>query len=453
MSKIEQFLEALEPILNHVDDGVLIAEQNDDVLYYNSRFKELIPLVQSTSFRTLHDLPSLNLKKLSLRAALDAGEEDAASRPSGSFVEFDHTMDLNDSTRHLHIRSGLMQLPCSNDLMRVVMIRDRTEHKKLEAVLAHAETSGLITNDSHMLEVIAKLEQIAPSQAFILLQGESGTGKTQLARYLHQQSTRANKPYVEVNCAAIPHSLIESELFGHVKGAFTGAHKHREGRFQSANGGTLFLDEISEVPLELQAKLLRAVQDQKFEMVGSDETIKVDVRIISATNRNLRKEVDEGGFRADLFYRLAVIPVHIPPLRERPGDISLLIKHFNDQLVQRGYADNLVWHNEALGKMLDYEWPGNVRELRNAVEHGMICAKKNTVTVASLPQDINNSTQHPSLMNTSYSIADNTEQREKIINALREAKGNKADAAEHLGINRTTLWRRIQRLGIAEKDV
>jgi len=451
MSKIEQFLEALEPILNHVDEGVLISEQNDNVLYYNSRFRELVSLNDSEPLTSLLDLKAFNIKKQILRAAIDAGEVDAASRPTGSFVEFDHTLDVDDSSRFLNIRTGLMHLPCSTELMRVVMVRDRTEHKQLAAVLSRAEDSGLITNDPQMLEIIARLEQIAPSQAFVLLQGESGTGKTQLARYLHQQSSRSDNPYVEVNCAAIPHSLIESELFGHVKGAFTGAHQRREGRFQAANGGTLFLDEISEIPLELQAKLLRAVQEQCFEMVGSDKTVKVDVRVISATNRNLRNEVDAGHFRADLFYRLAVIPVNIPPLRQRPGDISLLIKQVGEQLVQRGYPANLHWNNEALRTMLNYDWPGNVRELRNAVEHGMICAKNNTISVSSLPQDISagkNTTRHS--LQTPVDI-ENGQQRDKIIDALSESQGNRAMAAKKLGINRSTLWRRMQRLGINEE--
>jgi len=450
MSKTEQFLEALEPILNHVDEGVLIAEQTDNVLYYNSRFRELVSLPESIKLVSLQELKSFNIKKLILRAAIDAGEVDAASRPTGSFVEFEHTLELENTSIPLHVRSGLISLPSRLEPVRVVMVKDRTEHKQLAAVLSHSSDSGLITNDAQMLEIVARLEQIAPSQAFVLLQGESGTGKTQLARYLHQQSTRNKKSYIEVNCAAIPHSLIESELFGHVKGAFTGAHQRREGRFQAANGGTLFLDEISEIPLALQAKLLRAVQDQCFEMVGSDKTIKVDVRVISATNRNLRNQVDEGQFRADLFYRLAVIPINIPPLRDRPGDISLLIKQFVKQLVERGYPDNLKWNSEALSMMLDYSWPGNVRELRNAVEHGMICANENEITVNSLPQDISLRNLSSSPMGNSISQHENNLQREKIIDALKQVNGNRAEAAENLGINRTTLWRRMQKFGIDE---
>ena len=452
MNKTEQFLEALEPILNHVDEGIVIAEQTDHILYYNSRFRELVSVPDESNLQSLSELKSFNIKKLILRAAIDAGEVDAASRPTGSFVEFEHTLELESSSVPLHIRSGLVTLPSSTELVRVVMIKDRTEHKQLAAVLSHSTDSGLITNDAQMLEIIARLEQIAPSQAFVLLQGESGTGKTQLARYLHQQSTRSRKPYVEVNCAAIPHSLIESELFGHVKGAFTGAHQRREGRFQAANGGTLFLDEVSEIPLELQAKLLRAVQDQCFEMVGSDKTTKVDVRVITATNRQLRDDVDTGQFRADLYYRLAVIPINIPPLRERPGDISLLIKQFVKELVERGYPDKLNWHSEALSMMLDYNWPGNVRELRNAVEHGMICANNGEITISSLPQDISAKRTSSTSSSRSNTQHENEQQRDHIIQALQQANGNRAEAAEKLGINRTTLWRRMQRFGIDDTN-
>lgn len=283
-----------------------------------------------------------------------------------------------------------------------------------------------------------------------MLQGESGAGKTQIARMIHQQSDRAHKPFVEVNCAAIPESLIESELFGHIKGSFTGAMQDRSGRFQAANGGTLFLDEISEIPFHLQAKLLKAVQDQSFEMVGSDDTLKVNVRIISASNRDLREQVDQNIFRADLYYRLAVIPLTIPSLRDRPGDVPVLIKHFCNRMEKRGYdSAQLECNPDAMKLMLNYPWPGNVRELENAVEHGIICAQGNSVGPESLPQhiqDYSHSRKMPLTKQTN--LAEEHIQRVQIENVMREADGNKSKAAQLLGIDRTTLWRRMQKLGI-----
>lgn len=449
MSQLDMFVDALETILHHVEDGILIADSNQNVLYHNQLFRELLDVPEGQKLLTLPDLEGLNLKKEILRAAIDAGQSDAASRPVDEFVEFEYNHQVGGSACHLRIRTGIVRSPCTTDPLRMLIVRDYTDKHQLASMLSHAEDSGLLTKDSQMLDIIARLEQIAPSPAFILLQGESGTGKTQLARYIHSQSERCNGPYVEVNCAAIPQSLIESELFGHVKGAFTGAHQKREGRFQSAHGGTLFLDEISEVPIELQAKLLRAVQDQSFEMVGSDKTVKVDVRVITASNRNLREAVDDGSFRADLYYRLAVIPIYIPALHERPGDIPLLIQHFSKQLTGRGYPDDIQWSPEAMSLMMNYPWPGNVRELRNAVEHGIICAEDGMVNLNSLPQDMKKVSPLTSQANDNSSRL----QRDEIITALKNAKGNRAEAAELLGINRTTLWRRMQKLGIEENAI
>jgi transcriptional regulator with GAF, ATPase, and Fis domain len=302
--------------------------------------------------------------------------------------------------------------------------------------------SAIITRNSAMEEVLAKARLVASGDASILIQGESGTGKTLLARMIHKKSNCAQGPLVEVNCAAIPDSLLESELFGHVKGAFTGAVTDRAGRFQAADGGTLFLDEISEIPLHLQPKLLKALDEQCFQMVGSDKNMEVNVRIIAATNQNLREMVDAGEFRADLYYRLAVIPIDVPALRERIGDIPLLIRHICDGLISRGYPNNIQCSEEAMRHMMDYPWPGNVRELANAVEHGMILARNGEVTLPCLPADVRN------YINGHQDPEDHLEQqRTEIENALIAAHGNRVEAARALGIDRSTLWRRMNRLG------
>ena len=439
----------LEAIVSYIDEGVIIADPSGNVIYQNPSAMELLGM-HNEPITHLHDIGNFNLQKTMLRAAIDAGEMDAAGRPTGQFVRFEHKLIIEDANRYLQFHCGLINTSHKNDKLRLIMIRDKTEQRQLEAVF-DPSLQDMMTNDPRMLEILHRIQQIAPTNASILLQGESGTGKTQLARMIHRFSHRSHMPFVEVNCAAIPESLIESELFGHIKGAFTGASHERAGRFQSAHKGTLFLDEVTEMPLHLQAKLLRAVQDQEFEMVGSDKTIKVDVRIISASNRNLKDMVNHDQFRADLFYRLAVIPLTIPSLQKRPGDIPVLIDHFCERLALRGYdTSNLECSNDAMRVMMDYPWPGNVRELENAVEHGIICATGNQVGVESLPQDIRDYINGDLLNNDNATLErrEGDKFRRKIEVALKQCDGNKAKAAQLLNIDRSTLWRRMQKLNI-----
>jgi len=440
----------LEAIVSYIDEGVIIADPSGNVIYQNPSAMQLFGMENEPVTR-LRDIGSFNLQKAMLRAAIDAGEMDAAGRPTGQFVRFEHKVEINDSHRYLQFHCGLIDTNIKNERLRLIMVRDKTEQRRLEAVFDHS-LQDMSTNDPRMLEILNRIQQIAPTNASLLLQGESGTGKTQLARMIHRYSHRSHMPFVEVNCAAIPESLIESELFGHIRGAFTGASHERTGRFQSAHKGTLFLDEITEMPLHLQAKLLRAVQDQEFEMVGSDKTIKVDVRIISASNRNLKDMVNNDEFRADLFYRLAVIPLTIPSLRQRPGDIPVLIDHFCQRLSLRGYnTSELKCSNDAMRLMMDYPWPGNVRELENAIEHGIICTTGEIVEPESLPQDIRDY-QQGDLLNKQTVTPERRagdKDRRNIEAALKQCGGNKAQAAQLLGIDRTTLWRRMQKINMA----
>lgn len=439
----------LEAIVSYIDEGVIIANPTGNVIYQNPAAMELFGM-HNEPVTHLREIGDFNLQKSMLRAAIDAGEIDAAGRPTGQFVLFEHRIKVNDIYHYLQFHCGLINIDNKDEKLRLILIRDKTDQRRLEAVF-DPSLQDISTNDPRMLEILNRLHQIAPTEASVLLQGESGTGKTQLARMIHRFSQRSHKPFVEVNCAAIPESLIESELFGHVKGAFTGASHQRIGRFQAAHRGTLFLDEVSEMPLHLQAKLLRAVQDQEFEMVGSDETIKVDIRIIAASNRNLKEMVNLDEFRADLFYRLAVIPLTIPSLRQRPGDIPVLIDHFCDLLGKRGYnTEELECSQDAIRLMMDYPWPGNVRELENAVEHGIICAKGNQVDEESLPQDIREY-QHRNLIHNNKSIKQKSEDeklRRTISEVLKQCDGNKAKTAQMLGIDRSTLWRRMEKLKI-----
>lgn len=438
------FAPLFENIVSYLDEGIMVADNLGNVLYHNKAVCNLLGLSSKKLISKLSDINIFNLQKSILRAAIDAGEVDAAGKPSNNVICFEQQINTDGRFRLIEIMSRLISDDKTKEKHRLLLFRDRTDSRHLEAVF-HPLGKDLTTQDPRMMEIIQLINQIAPTNAFILLQGESGTGKTQLGRMIHTQSNRAKEAFIEVNCAAIPESLIESELFGHVKGAFTGATSDRLGRFQSADNGTLFLDEVGEIPLHLQAKLLRAIQDQEFEMVGSDKPVNVNVRIISASNKDLRSMVDKGKFRADLYYRLAVIPITIPSLRERPGDIQLLSKLFCRRLVARGYPDNITCTSEATNMMMNYHWPGNVRELENAVEHGLICAINDQVKPESLPQNI----RDYNLQKTrDIDDIDEDEHAREIESLLRSVGGNKTEAARILGVNRTTLWRWIQKYNI-----
>ena len=294
--------------------------------------------------------------------------------------------------------------------------------------------------------VLYKVEQIAPSDTIVLVLGETGTGKELVARAIHGLSPRKDRVLVKVNCATLPSNLIESELFGHEKGAFTGAYARQLGRFEVANGATLFLDEIGELPLELQAKLLRVIQDGEFERLGSSGTIKVDVRVIAATNRNLEEEIRKGRFREDLWYRLSIFPITVPPLRERMEDIALLVDFFVDKISKRLGKSIANIPKSVMNSLQDYQWPGNVRELENVLERAVINSsgpKLRLVDELKKP--------HKNLTTTQITLEE--VEREHIVRVLEQTNwkvSGKNGAAEILGLNRSTLRARIRKLGILQ---
>ena len=442
MEGIGDLYPLLEAIVAFMEEGVIIADGQGRVLYQNPAAGEMLGARSNEPIRELGRIGDFDL--------MAAISEASRRKPYTAFVRFERRLpDPEGTPRDIRFHCGLVEGPLGRAKLRLVITQEVTEQRRLEAAMDLAGRE-LVSNDPRMLEILRRIEQISPTNAFVLLQGESGTGKTQVARLIHRLSGRAEHPFVEVNCAAIPESLIESELFGHIKGAFTGATQDRPGRFQAAHRGTLFLDEVGEIPLHLQAKLLKAIQEQEFEMVGSDKPVKVDARMISASNRNLRDMVDAGEFRADLYYRLAVIPLSIPPLRERPGDIPLLLKHFCEKLQTKGYAAGATCSPEAMRLMMDYPWPGNVREMENAIEHGLICAVNNSVLPESLPQDIReyDEINRRRLRDDGAAEAEPDDQRRRIEEALTHAGGNRTMAARLLGIDRSTLWRRMQKLGL-----
>ncbi len=322
-------------------------------------------------------------------------------------------------------------------------LRDTTRvlHQEVDRLTA---TEGMESANSAMRELLATAVKVAGSEATVLITGESGTGKEVLARLIHRNSARRAGPMVCVNCSAIPETLIESELFGHVKGAFTGAVASRKGRFQTASGGTLFLDEIAELRPEMQAKLLRVIQEQEVEPVGADRPEKVDVRIIAATNRNLQEEIAAGRFREDLYYRLSVIPLHLPPLRERKEDIPALVNHFLRKL---GAPPTVRFSDRALAAMQAYDWPGNIRELQNAVERCVILRRGEVIDDWQPPVSSRPATGLvPDIPDEGISLEE--VEKELIRKALAKSGGNRSEAARLLRIPRHVLIYRLEKFGI-----
>lgn len=310
-----------------------------------------------------------------------------------------------------------------------------------------AEFCGIVGKDPKMQVVYKLIQDIAPTDATVLIQGESGTGKELVARAIHQQSDRRRNSFVVINCSAYPDTLLESELFGHEKGAFTGAIRQRAGRFEQADGGTVFLDEIGEIPPSSQIKLLRVLQTQSFERVGGERTLKVNVRILAATNKDLVKDVQRGSFREDLYYRLNVIPIVLPPLRQRPNDIPLLAKVFLQRFATEQKKNIDEFSPESMRMLLDYGWPGNVRELENTVEHAVVLAKGNRIETSDLPTVLR-SQPKPNPSNNLPLMGES--ERALIERALEESNWDKKKAAGRLGIGRTTLYSKLRKYRIAK---
>jgi len=307
---------------------------------------------------------------------------------------------------------------------------------------------SIIGKSEPMKKVFETIELVAPSRANVLIYGESGTGKEMIADAIHHNSPRNQKPYVKVHCAAIPETLLESELFGHEKGAFTGAIARKRGRFELANQGSIFLDEIGEISLQMQVKLLRVIQQREFERVGGESPIKVDVRIISATNKNLKEEIENGNFREDLYYRLDVVSIQVPPLREKKDDIPLMVHKFIEEFAHENNKPVEGITNGALSALVSYRWPGNVRELRNVIESIVVLTKSNIINEQDLPGYILTKDEQSSLK-LSAGISLPEAERELILFTLENSGGNKTRAAETLKIGRKTLHRKLAEYGIA----
>jgi formate hydrogenlyase transcriptional activator len=334
----------------------------------------------------------------------------------------------------------------------IAELKDKLAREKLyleEEIRSTSDFEGIIGQSSALRQALQLAETVATSDSTVLLLGETGTGKELVARAIHERSRRNARTFVELNCAAIPTGLLESELFGHERGAFTGAVTQKIGRLELADQGTLFLDEVGDIPLELQPKLLRVLQDREFERLGSTRTKKVDIRLIAATNRDLDRMIEEKQFRSDLYYRLNVFPIRLPPLRERPEDIPLLVRYFSQKYARRMQKRIENIPAAALRKLARWHWPGNVRELQNLVERAVILTRSSTLAI-SVPELTNGGA------NLAPARARNVDEQDRIVQILKETKGRVGGpkgAAARLGLKRTTLLTRMKKLGIDARKI
>ncbi|MHC4875646.1 MAG: sigma-54 interaction domain-containing protein [Planctomycetota bacterium] len=377
---------------------------------------------------------------------------------------------IHGSVRMLTDESGTLAgaVGCFTDLTDFVLANEKITLLE-EQTRRRDSFERLVGRSAPMQEVFRRLRLAAQSDVTVFISGESGTGKELAAGAIHSVSDRRDKPFIAVNCSAIPETLLESELFGHVKGSFTGAVRDKVGVFQAAEGGTLFLDEIGDVSPLLQLKLLRVLQEREIRRVGDDKATPVDVRLVTATNRNLMELIQAGDFREDFYYRIHVFEIHLPALRERREDIVLLAERFIEEMSQLHRRTVSGIARDALQRMMDYDWPGNVRELRNAIEHAFVTVTGDTITLFDLPSEIRTPVPRSSEPATPPSVAASKssststkpepldlatltpkqqKDRQKVLAALEQTDGNKAAAARLLGISRVTMWKKVRRYGI-----
>jgi PAS domain S-box-containing protein len=429
-----------EAVLGSITDGVFTIDVDGRITCFNRAAETITGFQRDEAIgRRCHEVFRSNICKeaCALRYTIETG------RPVVNLMVHIITADgveipVSISTSPLRDKQGQLVggVETFRDLRQVEHLR-----KQLESTYTFAD---IISKSDEMRQVLDLLPTVAKSESTVLILGESGTGKELVARAIHDLSGRARGPFVAINSAGIPETLIESELFGHEAGAFTGAVKARPGRFALASGGTLFLDEIGDLPLLLQSKLLRVLQERTYEPVGGTKTREADVRIVAATNRDLGAMVEQGQFRSDLFYRINVIPLTLPPLRERLQDVPLLVDHFVGRFSAVQDKQIIGVSPEALGLLMAHNYPGNVRELENIVEHGVVLCPGSMIKKEHLPRSLN---PQPLPLLAAGSLEDF--ERQFILAALAQNDNNRLATAKQLGIHKTTLFRRIRKLGIA----
>ena len=451
----ELFRTALESLA----EGILITDQRSRVIFANGRMEEI------TGYRRQEMLGEVSHRLLLPPEEWPIQERRLAERLHGGREDYEHQIRHKDGVlRWVRVRAA-PYVDISGQVIGTLGALTCIEtEKQLEATNAtllgelSGQTGQLIGHSPALIKVVEQIRLVAPTDAPVLILGESGVGKELVARAIHEMGARRDGPLIRVNCASIPKELFESEFFGHVRGAFTGALRDRAGRFELAEGGTLFLDEIGEIPTDLQSKLLRVLQEGQFERVGEERTRRVDVRIVAATNRELEAEVKAGRFRADLYYRLSVFPIAVPPLRDRRQDIAPLAKHFVTQAAKRLGQKPPVLTPAHVAELSRYEWPGNIRELQNVIERAVILFRTGLLRFdlpnLRLSRDTPPVSAAPNVAPTS--LADLKEaERDLTRTALRESRGRvygPTGAASRLGLRPTTLLSRLKKFGMAPLD-
>jgi sigma-54 dependent transcriptional regulator, acetoin dehydrogenase operon transcriptional activator AcoR len=423
-------------ILNNITDGVVAHDSSRKIYFFNHAAEEITGYkYKEVIGRDCHIVLPDNLCGLNCSFCNAVTEQTESLHYSAVFTRKDGAKrDLEISLVSLYENSE------KND-GAVVLFRDKTEINRLKNKVAEGKSfEGIIGSHPSMQYIYSLINDLANVNIPVLIEGESGTGKEMVAKAIHNCGQRKKHPFIPVDCGALPEGLLESELFGHVKGAFTGAIRGKKGRFELADKGILFLDEIGEVPLSIQAKLLRVIQEKQFVPVGGEKAITVDIRLICATNRDLKQMTKEGLFREDLFYRLAVIPVKTPPLRDRPTDVPYLLDHFMEIFSSENQIEIKSFSADALNSLVKYAWPGNVRELANSVQYSLIKCNGPIIHSSHLP---------PEIADSKFVQKSSVRGRKPKLNisivqdALNNAEGNKVQAAKDLGVSRTTLYRYI----------
>lgn len=432
----ERYRSNLEAIFRSVKDAIITVDRDTTVMEINAAASKICGLSRETIGQSFGTVPA-DCSKNCLEAL---GETIETKRPVEVFrLECGHksspgrvvTLSTSPLLDHQGVFSGV-----------VIVVRDETRLADLERDLKERrQFHNIVGSDWKMQEIYSLIESLADVQTTVLIAGESGTGKELVAEALHYRGVRSDKPLVKVNCAALSENLLESELFGHVKGAFTGAITDKAGRFQKANGGTIFLDEIGDISQRTQLRLLRVLQEMEFERVGDSTPVRVDVRVIAATNQDLDEKVRRGEFREDLYYRLKVVEIRLPAVRDRLEDIPLLTDHFLRKFNKKFNKEITGISGDVQKIFMNYRWPGNVRELEHTIEHAFILCRQNIITVDHLPGNIKSSPE----AEMSGAARENRDEAGEIFRALEKTGGNKAKAARLLGIDRKTLYRKMEK--------